>query len=224
VFNLLQKDIIRNLDKQIKADPKDGYKNKYFDYNYYFNLLSKQTKDPKRKLAIDTIIRLLDEVNLEKSGADYEKEIQKVLKDSGRLDRETLDTIIKDVDEIIKKTKEQGKDLSKQEIIEEATKTINLKFDSVIKQSRVKMIGRTVATYTSESSKREIANKYKFKLMWISQRDGKVRPSHRRLDGKVQNDKGKFNVGGFDTTHPAGEGLPASEAVNCRCVPRGIRN
>jgi hypothetical protein len=33
-----------------------------------------------------------------------------------------------------------------------------------------------------------------------------------------------FSVGGYETPHPAGSGLPASEAVNCRCVTRGIRN
>jgi ribosome-binding protein aMBF1 (putative translation factor) len=197
----------------------------YFDLNFYLDMIAKRTKTTKEKLAFENLRKVLNEVNLkDKIGLDYSKEITKILNDTNRLDKDTLETLIKDTDDIIKKAKEQGKDLSKEELTKEIAKTINNKFDLVYKASRVNAIGRTVATYTSENTKRVIADKYNFKLMWISQRDSKVRMSHRKADGQKQNDKGMFSVGGYETPHPAGSGLPASEAVNCRCVTRGIRN
>jgi len=197
----------------------------YFDLNFYLDMIAKRTKTTKEKLAFENLRKVLNEVNLkDKIGLDYSKEITKILNDTNRLDKDTLETLIKDTDDIIKKAKEQGKDLSKEELTKEIAKTINNKFDLVYKASRVNAIGRTVATYTSENTKRVIADKYKFKLMWISQRDSKVRISHRKADGQKQNDKGMFSVGGYETPHPAGSGLPAKEAVNCRCVTRGIRN
>lgn len=199
--------------------------NYYFDLNYYLSMIAKRTSILKTSLFMETLKALLKEVDLsDKTGDDFAKEITKVLKDADRLDKDSLETLIKDTDEIIKKAKEQGKDLSKEELTKEIAKTINNKFDLVYKASRVNAIGRTVATYTSENTKRVIADKYNFKLMWISQRDSKVRMSHRKADGQKQNDKGMFSVGGYETPHPAGSGLPAKEAVNCRCVTRGIRN
>lgn len=197
----------------------------YFDLNFYLDMIAKKTKTTKEKLAFENLRKVLNEVNLkDKIGLDYSKEITKILNDTNRLDKDSLETLIKDTDDIIKKAKEQGKDLSKEELTKEIAKTINNKFDLVYKASRVNAIGRTVATYTSENTKRVIADKYNFKLMWISQRDSKVRISHRKADAQKQNDKGMFSVGGYETPHPAGSGLPAKEAVNCRCVTRGIRN
>lgn len=193
--------------------------------NYYLSMIAKRTKNLKSSLFMETLKALLKEVDLsEKTGDDFTKEITKVLKDANRLDKDSLETLIKDTDEIIKKAKANNTDLSKEELTKEIAKTINNKFDLVYKASRVNAIGRTVATFTSENTKRVIADKYNFKLMWISQRDNKVRMSHRKADDEVQNDKGMFIVGGYETPHPAGPGLPAKEAVNCRCVTRGIRN
>jgi hypothetical protein len=154
---------------------------------------------------------------------DFTKEIEKVLKDAGKLDKKTLDTLNKEINDLVNKAKSNNPNLSRKDLITEIANIVNNKFDLVYKQSRVKMIGRTVATFTSESSKSETAKKYKFKLQWISERDKRVRISHRRADGQIQNEKGKFKIGQFETSHPCGEGLPAGEVVNCRCVTRGIR-
>jgi len=225
VFSLIQKDVVKNINKPLKKDNIKVEYNYYFDLNYYLSMIANKTKNAKTSLFMETLKALLKEVNLsELTGDDFAKEITKVLKDSNRLDKDTLETLIKDTDEIIKKAKENNTDLSKEELTKEIANTINNKFNLVYKASRVNAIGRTVATYTSENTKRVIADKYNFKLMWISQRDSKVRLSHRKADGKVQNDKGLFSVGGYLTPHPAGSGLPAKEAVNCRCVTRGIRN
>lgn len=214
----MQKDVIKNLDKNVKN-------NSYFNYEFYFSLLQSQTKNLKTSLFLETLKKLLLEVDLTKElDADYSKEIEKVLKDAGRLDKETLDTINKEINEIVKKTKANNQNLSRADLITEIAKIVNNKFDLVYKASRVKMIGRTVATFTSESSKSETAKKYKFKLQWISERDSRVRKSHRQADGQIQNEKGKFKIGQYETSHPCGSGLPAGEVVNCRCVTRGIRN
>jgi hypothetical protein len=214
---LLQKDIVKNIDKNTKD-------NSYFGMQYYISLFDKTLRPDKTNLFYETIKKLLLEMDLDFNSDDLQKELTKVLRDSNRLDKETLNTINKEIDDLIKKTKAQGKELTRQELVEQMQIAVNNKFNVVYKQSRVKTIGRTVTTFTSEAGKREVANKYKFKLVWISERDGQVRPNHRLADGQKQNDKGKFRIGIYETSHPAGEGLPANESINCRCVTRPVRN
>jgi hypothetical protein len=56
-----------------------------------------------------------------------------------------------------------------------------------------------------------------FDMMWLTQRDGLVRLSHRQADGQMQGADGYFLVGGEKAVRPLGTGLSASNAINCRC-------
>lgn len=52
---------------------------------------------------------------------------------------------------------------------------------------------------------------------WVSEEDGRVRPTHVAVTGIKVPLNGKFVVGGFAADHPGDESLPANEACNCRC-------
>ena len=53
---------------------------------------------------------------------------------------------------------------------------------------------------------------------WLSQRDGRVRPSHIVADGQVVDVAEPFLVGNALMQHPGDPSGPASEVVNCRCT------
>lgn len=52
---------------------------------------------------------------------------------------------------------------------------------------------------------------------WNTQRDKKVRDSHKKLDGKRIPIGSKFNVGGHKASQPGDSTLPPHESINCRC-------
>jgi hypothetical protein len=92
------------------------------------------------------------------------------------------------------------------------------------------MIANTTAANVTSGMQHTVYKDLGFKMMWLTQRDSKVRPSHARLDGSFQDGKGKFTVenqeedteGNITTTiettdRPLGRGLSASNAINCRC-------
>lgn len=60
----------------------------------------------------------------------------------------------------------------------------------------------------------------KTKKKWITEKDSKVRRTHREVDGKTIGIKEKFNVGGVEMRFPKdyeyAEAFP-QETVNCRC-------
>lgn len=185
--------------------------------NYIFNI----TKSDKTSLISETLKLFLKDVNIEYNQSSFQNEINKVLKDTMQLDEESLKTISKEITETIKKVQRDNPNLTQEELVKEAQRQVNLRFDLIYKESRLNAIGRTVVTYTNEKAKKDVSKKLKLKRVWLSERDSKVRDTHLRADGQMENDKGKFKIGRFETDHPAGSGLPAGEVVNCRCVTIG---
>lgn len=94
------------------------------------------------------------------------------------------------------------------------------KFDT-LKTSRVNTISQTVSTFVVNASQKEAWKPYGFNKIWLSMRDGRVRWEHRQMDGQeVGIDELFLLPDGEATQHPAGEGLSAGNACNCRCYMR----
>ena len=53
--------------------------------------------------------------------------------------------------------------------------------------------------------------------MWDATLDSAVRPEHARLDGKRVPIDGKWNMAGYEVSHPGDPSLPPSLSINCRC-------
>jgi hypothetical protein len=96
-------------------------------------------------------------------------------------------------------------------------------------EGRAKTIARTTvkaqATTTQEEAwdnmnKRESDPKRKIVKVWLTQRDGDVRPSHQKLDGKPVEAGGSFGEG---VGRGPGLGEDPGEAINCRCTLRAVR-
>jgi len=215
VFDVLQKEVISNLSNEVKADK--------FNLSYYLNYIFNLTRKTKSNLINETLSTFFKDVNVEYNNSSYVEEIDKVLRDSLKLDEKSLKSIRDEINEQIETIKKSNPDLNKKELLSKLVQEINMKFDLNYKSSRVKMITQTVTTYTSENSKKRVGKKIGIGRQWISQRDSKVRPNHRKLDGVKEDKDGKFNLGGRLTSQPAGENLPVKELVNCRCFTRGFK-
>lgn len=67
----------------------------------------------------------------------------------------------------------------------------------------------------------ETGDDYQVKKTWIHNdslsKEENWRPKHKRLSGKTIALNAVFNVNGYSSDRPHGEGLPASEVINCNC-------
>lgn len=101
-----------------------------------------------------------------------------------------------------------------------------------IKPARAAMIARTTVraqstvvqneTMTNVNKREPDANK-QFVMVWLTQRDNDVRPSHEAMDGQwVQMGEPWTTVNSGITRGP-GIGPDPSETINCRCVQRPTR-
>lgn len=94
-------------------------------------------------------------------------------------------------------------------------------------EAGARTIARTTATFATGAAQSEAWNTLQtndptiqsIERVWLTQRDSKVRDSHRAADGQIAGPDGTFIVGGATMWHP-GDGNDAGEAANCRCVTR----
>jgi HK97 family phage portal protein len=113
---------------------------------------------------------------------------------------------------------------------DEIAALLRKKFDE-ISVARANAIGRTTATATTGKtqsavwktvSDRESDPDRKIVRQWISFPG--ARDAHSGANGQFEDlDTGLFTVGGEETEYPAGPGLSAKNAVNCRCITRARR-
>jgi HK97 family phage portal protein len=113
---------------------------------------------------------------------------------------------------------------------EELFKILNTKFDS-LQTSRARAIANTTAANVTSGMQYAVYKDEGFKMVWLTQRDNRVRPAHAAMEGSTQGADGYFTVvtevrdkeGNIievkteKAKRPLGSGLSASNAVNCRC-------
>jgi HK97 family phage portal protein len=113
---------------------------------------------------------------------------------------------------------------------DELFKILNTKFDS-LQTSRARAIANTTSANVTSGMQYAVYKDEGFEMVWLTQRDGRVRPAHAALEGSTQGADGYFTVvtekrdteGNIVSTttektkRPLGSGLSASNAVNCRC-------
>lgn len=143
------------------------------------------------------------------------KESSDKIKDSiGVIKREVQATLVKNAN----KTAQELKDI------------LTTQFDS-LKVARANTIANTTAANVTSAMQYTVYKDQGFEMVWLTQRDNRVRPAHAAMDGSVQGVDGYFTVvtekrddqGNIieviteKSKRPLGEGLSASNAINCRC-------
>lgn len=127
---------------------------------------------------------------------------------------DSMDLIKSDVIETLAENATQPKEVI-EEILAREFKTLS--------RSRVQMIAQTTATSVTTGTQKTVFKSFGVKSMWNTKRDGRVRPSHKAMDGQIQNELGWFQFGdGSLIDRPAGDSqgsttVAAANVVRCRC-------
>ena len=150
--------------------------------------------------------------SLELGDQDLTGEVGQQIKDlaneSSAKIRESVDVMKSEIRQVI----ENNAGLPKDEM-KEALKT---KFVQ-LSEGRAKTIANTTSANVTSGMQHVVYKDLGFKMMWLTQRDGDVRPAHVQADGSMQGADGYFTIGGEKTTRPLGSGLSAGNSINCRC-------
>jgi uncharacterized protein with gpF-like domain len=87
-----------------------------------------------------------------------------------------------------------------------------------MKVGRARMIARTAATSAFGAGQNAaFSDAGAVAKEWLSQRDGKVRPTHVEADGQRVPIADTFTVGGTQMAHPGDVNASVDETVRCRC-------
>lgn len=95
--------------------------------------------------------------------------------------------------------------------------------DTIAKTTCKAQSSRTLNSTWEGMNARETNPKRKLKSVWLTQRDGDVRPSHEEMDGQVVDMGAPFTSGDGYTLNGPALGDEAGEAINCRCTVRAVR-
>ncbi|MCP4651305.1 MAG: hypothetical protein GY853_14650, partial [PVC group bacterium] len=90
---------------------------------------------------------------------------------------------------------------------------------------KAERIARTTSTQINNHSAYEVYKSHNIRRQWITERDKRVRPSHKKLDGTYADKNGNYEYvdesgkSQGKTKYPGG-GEKAGEVINCRCIMR----
>lgn len=136
---------------------------------------------------------------------------------------ESLGTLRKDISAVLEQN--QGKSAA------DIAEALTTRLDNM-KESRAKAIANT--TTKAQTTRTQVdtwktlndgehKEEEQLVLVWITQRDNKVRDSHERMDGKVIEIGGAFTFDDGTATQGPALGGSASNAINCRCTVQAVR-
>lgn len=191
-----------------------------FDVEEWTARFLSATADEREGLVEEMIIAASSDVDAE--DGEYGKARREGIDESSQKIASSIGTIREDVRFILN----NSGGLSGEEI----AALLRSKF-AEITTARANAIGRTTATATTgktqsavwkTASDRESDPDRKIVRQWISFPG--ARDAHSGANGQFEDlDTGFFTVGGEQTEYPAGPGLSAKNAVNCRCITRARR-
>lgn len=136
------------------------------------------------------------------------QQIKDLANESSAKIRESVDVMKAEIRQVI----ENNAGLPKDELKDK----LQTKFTQ-LSEGRAKTIANTTSANVTSGMQHAVYKDLGFKMMWLTQRDGLVRPTHVQADGSMQGADGYFTVGGEKTTRPLGPGLSAGNSINCRC-------
>lgn len=136
---------------------------------------------------------------------------------------ESLGTLRKDISAVLEQN--QGKSAA------DIAEALTTRLDNM-KESRAKAIANT--TTKAQTTRTQVdtwktlndgehKEEEQLVLVWLTQRDNKVRDSHEHMDGKVIEIGGAFTFDDGTATQGPALGGSASNAINCRCTVQAVR-
>lgn len=172
------------------------------DFEKYDELIAK---------ACDRVtMQLMEELSIGESDLTgvVGQEIKQMVADSSAQIRDSIGVIKEEV----QKTLIDNADATKEEL----NTILTDKFQS-LSTSRARTIANTTSANVTSGMQYAVYKDQGYDMMWLTQRDGRVRPAHQSMEGQKQGADGYFTVAGEKTTRPLGPGLSAGNSINCRC-------
>lgn len=202
-----------------RGNPADGIKVEQLIQKYM--TATKATRDKLAKRIIEMTVTSAN-VDFAAVESAVDEIVNKQTDETSKLIKDSCETL---KDEVAKIAQDNAGD------VDAIAKNISEKFDRIT-PSRAATIARTTVRAQSTVVQNETvkqlntrepdANK-QFVMVWLTQRDSDVRPSHEELDGKyidIGEDWTQYNSG---ITKGPGIGSDPAEVINCRCVQRPTR-
>lgn len=191
-----------------------------FDVEEWTQRFLSATEDARIGLVEEMVLSASSDVNAEEG--EYAEARREGIDESSDKIKDSIGKIRDEVREVLR----TSTGLSAEELADK----LRSKF-ATIKSSRADAIGRTTATATTGKTQRAVwetvsANETnparKIVRQWVSFPG--ARDAHSKANGQFEDlEDGVFTVGGERTEYPAGPGLSAENAVNCRCITRARR-
>ena len=174
------------------------------DFRQYNDGIIKAQEDIRRQLSNDLSFRFDDVGQLARN------ELQEI---AGR----TSDEMFLSMEKMIAET-EQELALMRGDAYDEKLELVEQKFKK-FKNVHAPAIADYSANNVTTSTQQIIMNDKGIKYIWLTQRDGAVRASHRTADGQEPDSSGFFTLGdGERTKRPCASGMTAKNSMRCRCI------
>lgn len=154
------------------------------------------------------------EAGNEDLSGDFGKQMQKIAYDTNMKISDSLELIREDIAVTLSANASKTK--------EELTAILQNKYKQ-LSRGRADAIAQTTATSVTTGVQKNVYKDFGQLSMWNTQRDKKVRPSHRAMDGQITNELGYFTFSdGTKVDRPAGDSqagttVTAANVVRCRC-------
>ncbi len=221
LYEALRKGILE-IGKSVTRVYKSGMpaiERKSIDWDNWTDKLLYATEAQRKRIIIDAIAAAIEDIGPDADG-EYTEAVRSGTKESADKIRGSIGTIREEVQRVLVANPYASAD----EIYKELTSFFN-----TLAPTRAAMIARTTVTATEATAKAEVQKDYNSRKppekqvvrMWVAL--PKARKAHREANGQIENEQGLFIVGGEVTDKPAGSGLSAWNAVNCRCRTRLVK-
>lgn len=218
---------INEVEKQVLSNIDAG------QYTMFDVAISEQTSERINAACNDAAKRTAEQLAKDLEGnavpltGPYGQSIAELGAQSAAKIEESLNVITDDVRKVITANAQKDKN--------ELRAILSARFKSVYSESRLKAIANTTAASVTSGSQLATYKRLGYNYIWLTEQDGRVRPSHALMEGRVVGSDGYFEVPivkitknpdgseqeqiiGYERTErPLGDGLSASGAVNCRC-------
>lgn len=187
-----------------------------FDVEKFIAMIESKTGKPINALVRASINSAINEINVQYSKTDYEKNLTDAVRKSSDKIRESINTVHANLKDLVQSIIDEKPNRTSAELKDELLNRTSDKFSKVYTVSRINAIAQTTSNFAFNSAQNTVFKDLGFNKIWLSQRDSKVRTSHRFADSQKADELGFFHVGNDKMQHP-NAGSIASENVHCRC-------
>ena len=182
--------------------------------------VSKEINRTTRKVFDEVFIEVIQEFNEFDAFEEFEEFDDMFQEGDGLSDGESLSDRLARVNQSVRDRLDRinnPKTPSQEKVSKEVAKRVKRR-----NRKRVKTIATTEAQRGTQEGANQAGIEVHQKVMktWRSQRDKRVRPTHRRADGQTVNMNETFDVGRGQGRYPTDSMLPREESIGCRCYLR----